>query len=478
MEKEKFEDKWRDAFRDASVSPSDAVWTNIELDLATAEHQRLEKRLFYYKLMAAASVIFALFAGVVSYYQFNDTQEYQAELRQQKLEIERLIAEKNDVESKRESQKFIAEAEPSSTTETQSLESRASKQSSEQKKRRVGISSGTSETKLVEENESGGASETAEVIFDTDSESLIHSNVSNAGLPSLVAMPKPALRIPEQKKESVDPVQEMMARLAEREKALAQAEQNQRNKQENANEKLWTSIGVAGGSFSSSGTSISPTSSNQAIQFNNNIADDEASAAGYTYAVGMNMGTRIASRWVVQGGLNYLTQTSDYTAQAAVGTSNLQSFKPASINELQRFDTKSAVQEDKKLIATAPYNINNSVRYLTIPLQAGYMVIDNKFGLQLNAGFSTDLFLSNVKTAEGGSLDNTKEDVGDESPYRTTNFSGLVGTELSYRFGERYRFALNPGLRYPLNSVYKDEVGVDSAPISFDLGLRFRYIFK
>jgi hypothetical protein len=53
-----------------------------------------------------------------------------------------------------------------------------------------------------------------------------------------------------------------------------------------------------------------------------------------------------------------------------------------------------------------------------------------------------------------------------------------MGTEFSYRLGQRYRVALNPALRYPINSVYKSDVGIDSTPITFDIGLRFRYIFK
>jgi hypothetical protein len=95
----------------------------------------------------------------------------------------------------------------------------------------------------------------------------------------------------------------------------------------------------------------------------------------------------------------------------------------------------------------------------------------------MNAGLSTDLFLQNTITPEGGSLDKTTQGNGDDSPYRTLNFSGLMGTEVSYRFGQRYRLSINPGFRYPLNSVYKSDIGVESTPLTFDVGLRFRYIF-
>jgi hypothetical protein len=269
-----------------------------------------------------------------------------------------------------------------------------------------------------------------------------------------------------------DPVALMLARLAKTEEALK--EQDKTEQKHNQDERIWTSIGFAAGSFSSSG-GVSANNSNPALAMASNVANQEAKASGVSYSMGLNVGTRVSDRWVVQGGLNYLSQSSDYTTRNAVG--NFDTFKPASINELEKLSTNSEFASDKQLMNMSPYNVNNNSRYLNIPVQAGYLVIDRTFGLQVNAGVSTDLFLQNTVTAEGKNMGKTTQAVGEDSPYRSVNFSGLLGTEFSYRFGPHYRIALNPGIRYPFNSIYKSDLDIRSTPLSFDVGLRFRYIF-
>jgi hypothetical protein len=96
----------------------------------------------------------------------------------------------------------------------------------------------------------------------------------------------------------------------------------------------------------------------------------------------------------------------------------------------------------------------------------------------MNAGVSTDLFLQNTisATSDGEKVDPVKAGIGHNSAFRPLNFSGLMGTELSYKLGKYYRVALNPGLRYPFSSIYKSDY-YKSSRLTYDIGLRFRYIF-
>jgi hypothetical protein len=285
-----------------------------------------------------------------------------------------------------------------------------------------------------------------------------------------------------------DPVALMLARLNDEEKKYQQ-EEKESKKKDKGTERLWTSVGFAAGAYnmvtSGNGSSNAPASSfidqaafsatsNNALT--NSVVHEQSSAPGVAYSVGLNLGTKIAPRWVLQGGVNYLTQSSDYTTSAAVGTAD-NSFKPASINELDKISSNSAGRQDARVISTAAYRVNSNLQYFSVPLQAGYLVVNRTFGWQLNAGVSTDLFLRNTLTPDGGSFEKTTQTRADDSPYRSYNFSGLLGTEFSYKFGQHYRLALNPGIRYPFNSIYKSDISVSAMPFTFDVGLKFKYIF-
>ena len=68
MERRKFEDSFQEAFKNAEVNPSENVWTNIELDLERADGDKMKRRLFFFKTLAAASVIFAMSIAGIGYY--------------------------------------------------------------------------------------------------------------------------------------------------------------------------------------------------------------------------------------------------------------------------------------------------------------------------------------------------------------------------------------------------------------------------
>jgi hypothetical protein len=486
MEKQKFEDSLKKAFENAEVNPSENVWTNIELDLEKASGGHLKQRVVFFQMVAAACIIFALGVGVGILILRNDYEK----------KVNNLTALNNSSKTTEESSLKSVESNkttaPNNTGETSSQEpkqfdgkniarkenaynlvERSSSKNNKNNKSEIYVSE-------VAQNESETASDEKIGIsgnkYSNDKNAFVVT-VGHEKLPSLTEKREYTLTFKKNESEIADPVALMLARLEQREKEVSGPD-NKKDKEKSKKENLWTSVGFAAGSFNATGTSVTPKATNALLASNATIASKEAKASGTAYSVGLNVGTKISQRWVFQGGVNYLTQLSDYTMTNAVRSSDLTSFRPASIKELDKVNESVANSSTSdKLVSTAPYNVNNSSRYLSIPLQAGYLVVNRDFGVQLNAGVATDLFLQNTVKGEGNNLTSSTTGNGSTSPYRAVNLSGLFGTEFSYRFAQHYRIALNPGIRYPFNTIYKSDLGIQAMPLTFDVGLRFRYIF-
>jgi hypothetical protein len=537
MERRKFEDSFQEAFKDAEINPSENVWTNIELDLERANGDNMKRRIIFFKMLAAASVVFALCAGGLTYYIFSDNQA-NTNIAQQDAASENPTDEKRATaeESEGPQQALRNDADKRIGEELADVEKAVTEQSS---------NSSLPDRAIAQHQEKNDAASTDGLASSTDQKlshrqdinrrkpensSLTQNDVRNSqpdsrprtesqnsnktldnpdnnqianrinsisGEPTLISESSSGLKSPpwlpseterklpafyepvmpelELPVSTADPGMVLLAKLADEEKKYASEQKTKMS----GSEKLWTSVGFAAGAFNANNPNVTPAPSNSFYNMNANsvnTAAKQSKASGTSYSLGVSMGTMISERWVVQGGINYLTQSSDYTANSVVVIdNNYSSLKAESVNAFTGQIADASSQP--KVAQTFPYNVNNNVRFVSVPVQAGYLLLNKKFGVQLNAGVSTDLFLQNTITPDGGGVTKTTQGRGDDSPYRSLNFSGLMGTELSYKLGSKYRLSLNPGLRFPFNSVYKESTGIDATPLTFDVGLRFRYIF-
>lgn len=437
MVRQKFEESFRDAFNHAEVAPSDSVWVNVELDLEKTSGGKMKRRLLFFQLLAAASMVFAM--GVGSVYYLKTSPDTAQPLTQQPS----IHAEKNS----------------NSITQQQSINSDVDNtKSNEAIRNRENNNSGSNQGVPESNNALMAISterSTEAVNPSVQSETLLAINrqhevrTSNRSLPSLVNVEEPRLKVPVTEP---DPGMVLLAKLRDEEKKFQKEEPV-------IEERVWTSIGMGAGTFNPNTTSA-PVS----LSSFGNPASSSNPSSGSSYSIGLSVATKVSKRIVVQGGVSYLTQNAEYTSSAVSGGY-------ASLNEFVSSD-------NREISATSPYQVNSNLQFMSIPLQAGYIVVDRTFAVQLNGGFSTDLFIQSTLTPDNSSVDKVSQGAGSDSPYRTVNFSGLVGTELSYKVGNHYRIAVNPGLRYALNSIYRSEMSTETSPVTFDVALRFRYIFK
>lgn len=451
MERQKFEEAFKGAFDRAEVAPSNSVWTNVELDLEKASGDKMKRRLLFFQLLAAASMVFAM--GVGSVYYLNGTSQNDPALaqNQERISTPQRAVDANKVDANKK--------EISAATETQPLASANQKQENNNGSNNKNGTNTQSQQLTVAhaqnipvQNNNGQAENNSVIANSAIADNGFESGWRTRALPNLVEVKQPEIIVA--KNTEPDPGMLLLARLKDQERKY-QAEKK------TTKEKLWTSLGVGAGSFNPHTTSTAPVATGL-----NGSAVPSASnpSSGLSYSVGVSVAAKISDRIVLQGGISYLSNNAEFTSSTAT------SERHASLNEF--------VKNSGDMVAISPYKVNSNLQYMSIPVQAGYILVDRKFALQLNGGISTDVFFQSTLTPENRALEKTTQSAGSDSPYRTLNFSGLLGTEISYKIGDHYRIAVNPGLRYALNSIYKTEVSTDISPMTFDVALRFRYIFK
>jgi hypothetical protein len=470
MEKEDFNQSWKNAFNDAEVTPSDSVWTNVELDLEKAAGGKMKQRLLFYKLLAAASFVFAM--GIAGVYYLGSTENSSRNLAIGQVEEGRATA--SDSSETMEVPETQARSEQSLPQSPKPSEQLTLKQDApvNQKGETHNVKR-ESANLTVDDNDKTTLSRSS-ALASSEQESNATTDITsspNTFFDDLFGRPKsalanfkqPVLAMVEPKPEpesNADPGMVLLARLKDEEKKYQEKEKK------TSTEKIWTSVGFAAGSFN-------PNTANSSVMQSSTFGSNQTSFAsnatsGSSYSLGLQVGGRISNRLVILGGISYLTQNATYTSNmASMEAANLK----ATLND-------HAFSANNLSVTTSPYGINSNLQYVSLPVQAGYIVVDRKFSVQLNGGVATDFFMLSTLTPDVDNVDKVSQGPGDDSPYRPVSFSGLVGTEFSYRFSDRYRMALNPGIRYSLNSIYKADVYTEVSPITYDVALRFRYIFK
>lgn len=445
-------DGWKRALSGAEVIPSASVWEGVEMQLDKGEVKKLRRTVLFYKMLAAACVSFMVLAFGSEYY----------------------------------SQRYLDQSEPRATNSTiQQTEplskNEASSNSPLQGDKQLFRSFGSSSPEFSQRSITPSLSTetTQDALPKNENHLLFSMNTMTASLTPTTSFGTGGQDNGQSSSDFVPIKSPLIKEQPKNQSAFTGApnEDEERDEDKKGAEKFWTSVGVAAGTFNNATPTSAGAPANALSSFSaGQTAASETNSPGYSYSVNVAVGAKVSKRWLIQGGMSYIAQLSDYTATAVVAqpTSTTPVLAAASINQFEKQSDK--VEMD--ILTSAPYSVNSEIQLISFPVQAGYMLIDRKVALQVNSGISTDLFMQNTITPEVENLESVTQGRGDDSPYRPVNFSGLVGTEVSYRFSDHYRISLSPGIRYPFNSIYKSDLGIKSSPLTFDVALRFRYILK
>lgn len=109
-------------------------------------------------------------------------------------------------------------------------------------------------------------------------------------------------------------------------------------------------------------------------------------------------------------------------------------------------------------------NINNTFEYIEIPLIVKYRVIEQKIGIQVFSGLSTNLLINNqiyyFSSAE------EKVDIPNASNFSRFNYSTIFGLGFEYPLISNFVLSFEPSFKYFINPINNDNL-TNSHPYSF-----------
>lgn len=475
-----FEENWEMAFRNATKKPPDAVWEKIDTELTGTEVLGYKKRIVFFKWLAAASVLLALGMGFYSFYYGRGNsgvvldssspvaQTYSSDTTNGTgIKSNNLISDNNQ------------KGEISDSNGEESLPQHGALNDAKETKKTIDVSDSPLVAVLSDDKSDMSGIEYDEAMADRENEVNGPDVVSQAHLlalpeqivsiSGLFGIEKPDLLVDYMYRRPVVPV-------------------DINKKEKNQPMQLYAGLSFSAGMFDPNFEGGSPENFNGAdlAIFSNysaralntvNVADNavisnESYQPDISYSYGINMGARVVGRWVLRGGISYIKANTIANSSAY--------YQNNSNND--KFPVLKSVnyQNDGVVEIRQTENIQfaNTFEFASIPIKAGYVVVDKKINLTVLGGISTEFFLKNTITQKENLTNVYENDNGAESPYRPVYFNGSLSTALGYTIDNHYHFSLEPGYRMALNSFTKDSFILVGRPDAFYLNIGFSYWFK
>ncbi|WP_370086642.1 outer membrane beta-barrel protein [Ekhidna sp.] len=253
--------------------------------------------------------------------------------------------------------------------------------------------------------------------------------------------------------------------------------------------KVWAGLeagaGNFGSEFSNSGaiaSAINPSGLAAAVGTGNfvnpttNISQEMDD--GLARTVGFDFGVQFGKRWTLESGLAY-------TSMDNKGSASINVLDVYTVDNTEFIDNPGGLDDNGEptpitrsregLIEVEEnydheVELNNNVQLASIPVKAGYFVVNKKFSLRLNAGLSANYLVN-------GSISDPSKEILNSSEfglYNDWSFDGIGGLELGYSIFDKFNFTLEPNYRHAITPLSNSV----NAPSRFVIQTGLRYTLK
>ncbi len=502
-----FEEEWRKAFEDASLPPSDELWGRIESEL---DKKKKRPFLFFLKpsLMATglAAALALVLGSILFFNRETKTDVAQststpAQVKEMPVASEPAIPAKT-IEAPITGQETLASAE----TLTKAKSNRKGTNT-------INNTSGFSDSLVIasvnaRKTERRGTNlpplNINDSVVDSDNKSIASTNPDNTRKGAIATLSPEALTDTRVTLAIVDNLEGKKYRYFGSRYTLnrnklafdAEALENTDNTSLASNEsKVWVGLQSGVAPFDPNMkfgnlNSLAYSSANEYAQLANSSVTNPGSKdvqvsrpqndikAGLAINSGVAVGYKIAKKWHLESGVRYLrgNSTLETNTYAFQNNGYVNTFLG---NYLLQNSAKdySQVANSNTVVADAS-KFGNRYEYLMVPMQVGYEIgITKKLGLNLLAGFSTDIFLQNSIFTDNGLVRGKNTINTDNKIYKPVNFSGLGGLRASYMISKHWQANIGTSYQRALFSGMNSSVDLNMKLQMFGLNYGFNYRF-
>ena len=478
-----FENRWKEKFKDAKAIPAASVWDRIDASMAGNEIKRYKKKLFYYQITAAASVILALLFGSYTLYNLisNSGSEQLVTIPSPVIESEGNKPDYRDIQTERipklqEIDNSVSETNLSKANPNKIIKNRTSQ----------------NKQKIDDNSESLFAFQTSSQVNPnkqsvSDGSYLNKNEVLSYHPESLFNVPyeKPGRKFYLQKKVNPFDTPYIMPLDIE--------------EKEEDPKKLWAGIMVSSGVFDpninykgspnimadatpntlGSVERIDAASADLQSQ-SNFLASYKPEESGYnsemSVSYGLDFGYKFSKKFVLFSGVGYQHNFGSTSVNTYIEPTESHTKYANHAIVIERASPESGLNSYNEL--NSEVQLNSTFEFLTIPVNFGYFLVDKKFKWLMTAGVSTDIFIKNSIEDSQNLFDPVQYNLGDDSPYNSIYFNGRFGTMVNYTFLKNYQLSLEPSYRIGLNELTSNNARFSSRPSSFMISAGIAYVFK
>lgn len=190
------------------------------------------------------------------------------------------------------------------------------------------------------------------------------------------------------------------------------------------------------------------------------------SESGSTITYGLSVGKKISKRIILESGVNYRRIESSSVSNIAYNSGGSRSV----------FNNNTAYSNDGSLESTSFYEMENVHQFISIPLKAGYLILDKKWKMSVNTGVAGDYFFKTSTHDTSGNFSSYETKPSRSDNWNSLSVSVLGEVNITRQIGEHYILSLTPQLRQAL-SDFSNSDRQELKPAIIQLGMQLQYKF-